>query len=837
MSKYQIDYQKDYSYIQTANLWHYFKSENIFIVLKAIWLLGIFSYILILLDYLKLVNFEALIYVFKFLGFLGVKSFIIYVFLRLYFRQEERLREISPDKNNFNVFAIADLEVARIFGKYDLNNCDLGKLFSDIVSSKRVIFALNEMGVTDSHLSIILTQISASNGQESLGLILDNSIESALAEGEKRLTTADIFYGFIKLLPDFDSFGATLELELNDIRNILFWANSVFNKAKYQKPLIEKLKTNVTGIGEDWAYGYTLYLDIYGMHINGPKFFDESYVVGRKHIISQIETVLSKPGNNNCLLIGEPGSGKKTIVNALAAKLFSYETTKELKHKRIIQLNTEALVAGVQNPQEIQQRLIMVLQDAAQAGNIILFIDNIHTLFQGGNGKVGAVDATEVLSPYLQSGEIRVIGATTQRNYESYLSPKSSFAGLFENIKIPPTTKDQTIKVLADLSLYFFSKYQVRLTYNALKEIYRIADQFIDDREFPRKAIDLMENVISCAKRDSLDVIDKQIVSRVCEGILSIPVATVAKEEKNSLLKLEEVMHQRVVSQDEAISAIVNALKRKRAQVNDSARPIGVFLFLGPTGVGKTEVAKTLAQSYFGDEKAIIRMDMNQYQEPSSIKDFLGQKQTGLDELEGGQLVKEIKQKPFSVILLDELEKAHKNILNIFLQIFDEGYTKDGMGNIVKFTNSIIITTSNAEANMIREGLAKNRDWQDLKEEVFESLQKKGIFTPEFLNRFDEVVMFKPLTQDNLRQIAKNIIAKMIKDFESKGYLIEINKDVLNILIEKGYQPEFGARPMRRAIQDILENFLADKIIKDEIKKGEKFVVNKQDLLYNIKNN
>lgn len=825
MNNFQIDYQKNQKYITAALLDRVLNKKIFLAALKGVWVFGILSYLVILFSFFGF-DISSYLILFKLFGFLGIISFVLYAFVTVYLRETEKNDGIVPGKNSYNIYSVSDFGAIEIINKIDFNNPNLDFLFSKIISKPRVKFILSQLKVDNETINIIVNDYKKNDPNKALEIIFESAIFNAIQEQESKLTSSDIFYGFIKLISDFNVFVAKLELEPDDVKNIVFWSNSLFNKVKYPPNLIERLKNSVSGLGEDWAYGYTIYLDMYSSRISGRL---DSSSVGRKNIISQIETTLSKQTNNNVLLVGDLGCGKKTLVYSLASKLLSGDTSKELKHNRIVNLNIQSLMAGAQNNQEIIERLILVMQDAAHAGNIILFIDNIHVLFQGG-AKVGSIDASEVLNPYLQSGSVRIIGTTNNKDYQSHLAPKTIVAGMFENIDIPPTDKDETIKILEDLSVYYVNKFGVNLTYNALKEIYKIADQYILDKVFPRKAIDLLENAMSCAKRDGVSSLDKDLISKTCQGILSIPVGSVSSGEKNSLLNLEESMHKRVVSQNDAILAVVNALKRKRAQVHDSSRPIGVFLFLGPTGVGKTEVAKTLAESYFGDEKNIIRMDMNQFQSSFSIKQFLGQKQPGLDELEGGQLVKEIKQNPFSVVLLDELEKAHKDILNIFLQIFDEGYTKDGMGDTVKFSNSIIIATSNAQANMIREGVSSGDDIDSLKEKVMENLQKEGIFTPEFLNRFDEVVMFKPLTEENLREISKNIIKSMVSDFEKKGYLIDIDDSVIDILIKKGYQPEFGARPLRRAIQDTLENYLADKIIKDEISKGEKFVVRKEDL-------
>ena len=471
-----------------------------------------------------------------------------------------------------------------------------------------------------------------------------------------------------------------------------------------------------------------------------------------------------------------------------------------------------SLLSGVNDPGEAESRLLGVLNDAVRAGNVILFIDDIHVLFASGGDKIGTIDASEVIAPYLQSSELRIIGITSNNNYQTYIAPRAQIAGNMEKIEVPATDENQTIRILEDLSLYFSSKYGIQITYNALKEVYKLSERFTLEKAFPARAVDMLENVCTAAKNSSFlsssrrrgsIVLDRHVTDKLAESTLNVPVQEAEGDEREKLLHLEEKLHSRVIGQNEAVKAVSQALQRARTQVTDTKRPIGTFLFLGPTGVGKTELTKALSWAYFGSEESMVRMDMNEFQDSASVGRFIGRKMPGSEQLEGGEFVKKVREKPFSVILLDELEKAHPDILNLFLQILDEGYCTDGMGNKISFQNSIIIATSNAGANLIREGVTAGKTSEGLKTELLNYLQSQGIYKPEFLNRFDGTIVFKPLTKEELLKIAGLIFQSSCESLKQKGYIIQIEQPALEKLVEWGYKPEFGARPMRRVFQEI----------------------------------
>ncbi len=764
----------------------------------------------------------------KMVLFLGSLALPILIFIKNYFREIDLAITIPENQNVYEIYEVSDLETIKILSRVNVQNPDFGLFMIKIIKSRRVAFITTEMGANEAFMKSITTGLALS--PMLISQILAHALENAITNKQDRLTTADVFYGMLKTSTNFSQALMSIELSEDDFSNIIFWANNFFGKILYPKNIIEKLKIKGSGVAENWSAGYTIFLDRYSFDITNPRYFGGFSVEGREQIIAQMENILSKESKNNCILTGETGTGKTSIVYGFAENVYWSKTLPELTHKRVVALDTVSLLSGSTESGEIAEKLIGVLNDAVRAGNVILFIDDIHTLFSGSETKVGTIEASEIIAPYLQSSSLRIIGVTTTANYQTYIAPHAQIAGNFEKVDVPPTDESQTIRILEDLSLFYGLKYGVRITFNGLKEVYRLAERFVTNKDFPARAVDVLSNVISAAKNAGEKTLDKGAVDKLSEAILNIPVQQASGEEKEKLLRLEEQLHSRVIGQEAAVTAVSDALRRARTQVADNKRPIGSFLFLGPTGVGKTELSKALAWAYFGSPDNMIRMDMSEFQQVGAIERFVGKKIPGSETLEGGDLVKKVREKPFSVVLLDEIEKAHPDILNLFLQVLDEGYLTDGMGAKVNFSNSIIIATSNAGANLIREGVAKGEDIETLKTNLLNQLQSEGIYRPEFLNRFDGTIIFKPLTKEELLKIAGLMFAKTTQDMKDKGYILEIEQPALEKLVEWGYQPEFGARPMRRVFQDKLESMLAKKILEESIKKGQSFTVKLTDL-------
>ncbi len=830
ISKEQINFSRDGRRIRAARLQYALGRPLIKLALKTVSIIGFVSilgiFAILITGYSVSIIVPAML---KVLFFAGTIAAPIYIFIKNYFYEVEAESSLGGAQDKFDIFKISDFEVVRLLSKVNADTPDIHGLFGKLLGAKRVGFILTEAGINEPFLQKIASGIEGQNPKETLFSSLVLAIENALAEKEQFITSADLFYGILKTNPNLESALLSLEMDETDLSNIVFWANNLFAKILYPKRMVEKMKMNQAGLAETWTSGYTVFLDRFSFDITNPRYFGGFSVEGRENILSQMENILSKDSKNNLILTGETGTGKTILVYGFAEKIYWGNSLPSLAHKRVVCLDSESLVASTSDPGEIAERLMGVLNEAAKAGNVILFIDNIHTLLAGGD-KVGSIDASEILAPYLEASPLTIIGVTTTASYETFIAPRQHIAGAFEKIEVPPTDLNQTIRILEDLSLYYSGKFGVRITYDALKEIYRLADRFVANKDFPARAVDVLSNVISAAKNTGEKTLDKGAVDKLSEAILNIPVQQASGEEKEKLLRLEEQLHSRVIGQEAAVRAVSDALRRARTQVADNKRPIGSFLFLGPTGVGKTELSKALAWAYFGSPDNMIRMDMSEFQQVGAIERFVGKKIPGSETLEGGDLVKRVREKPFSVVLLDEIEKAHPDILNLFLQVLDEGYLTDGMGAKVNFSNSIIIATSNAGANLIREGVAKGEDIETLKTNLLNQLQSEGIYRPEFLNRFDGTIIFKPLTKEELLKIAGLMFAKTTQDMKDKGYILEIEQPALEKLVEWGYQPEFGARPMRRVFQDKLESMLAKKILEESIKKGQPFIVKLSDL-------
>ncbi len=604
----------------------------------------------------------------------------------------------------------------------------------------------------------------------------------------------------------------------------------IYVRSQFRKKFWDVSTWSTTGgVGKYWAAGYTLSLDRFGMDLT--KIFQEGRgvsIVERGEIMDGIKTILTRSDKNNVILVGDPGVGRTSLVYGFARKVCYGTVPPALAHRRVIQLDVGRLLAGVQNEGELQERLLGVLDDAVAAGNIILFIDDIHTFLSG--CKVGAVDASEVIIPYLTKSGLRFIGATTYKDWHTCIESNPTLAASFDRIEVKEPTLDETIRILEDVAPHFEKKNGIIVTYQAIKEVVRLSDRYITTKAFPAKAIDLLDEVCVLSAEKRSKYLTPEIVAEVVTKKTNIPVGEAKGTEKEKLLNLEEFLHKRIVDQEEGVKAVSNAMRRVRAGLKDRKKPVGTFLFLGPTGVGKTELSKSLAEAYFGREEAMIRLDMSEYQEVSSIGRIIGG-DTDERAKAGGVLTQRIKENPFTVILLDEIEKAHPDVLNLFLQVLDEGRLTDSAGRSCDFTHSIIIATSNAGADIIRNKVREGIDLGRIKNELLDTLISKGIFRPEFLNRFDGIIIFKPLTPEHLIQIASLMMNKVKSNLAEKGISLEVAPEALKRLAELGYDPVLGARPMQRVIQDKVENVLAAKILSDEVKRGDKIVLKGEEIV------
>lgn len=617
-------------------------------------------------------------------------------------------------------------------------------------------------------------------------------------------------------------------------------------------------------------------------------------VIGRSKEIERVIQVLSRRTKNNPVLIGEPGVGKTAIAEGLAQQIIANEVPETLRGKRVMTLDMGTVVAGTKYRGEFEDRLKKVMDEIRQAGNVILFIDELHTLI-GAGGAEGAIDASNILKPSLARGELQCIGATTLDEYRKYIEKDAALERRFQPIKVEEPTIEESILILKGLRDRYEAHHRVTITDEAIEESVKLSDRYISDRFLPDKAIDLIDEAASKVRlksytvppnlkeleqkleetrkekdasvqsqefekaaslrdseqrlREELESLKKEWkekqgqentevttedIAQVVASWTGIPVSKLAQEETERLLKMEEILHKRVIGQEEAVKAISKAIRRARAGLKDPKRPIGSFIFLGPTGVGKTELARAVAETLFGDEDAVIRIDMSEYMEKHATSRLVGSPPGYVGHDDGGQLTEKVRRKPYSVILLDEIEKAHPEVFNILLQVLEDGRLTDSKGRTVDFRNTAIIMTSNVGASELKRNKylgfttqSDGQEYKDMKEKVMAELKKS--FRPEFLNRIDEIIVFHSLEKVHIQEIVTlmaNTLKKRLLDHEIEFELTDAAKFKI---ADEGFDPEYGARPLRRALQKHVEDRLSEELLKGTIQKGQKVTLDVKD--------
>ncbi len=617
-------------------------------------------------------------------------------------------------------------------------------------------------------------------------------------------------------------------------------------------------------------------------------------VIGRSKEIQRVLQILSRRTKNNPVLLGEAGVGKTAIVEGLAQDIVSGNVPEILLSKRIVVLDLAMMVAGTKYRGQFEERIKAVMNEVRRAKNIILFIDELHTLV-GAGGAEGSIDASNVLKPALARGEVQCVGATTLDEYRKYVEKDTALERRFQSIIVNPPSAQEAVAILHGLRDRYEAHHRVRITDEAIEEAVKLSERYISGRFLPDKAIDVIDEAGSRVRlssmtrppdlkdkekeietldrekkeavnsqdferaarlRDQADGLKKEIkeikeawkertsqtrgvvgieaVTEVVSSITGIPLARLESKEQERLLKIEEELHKRVISQDDAISAIARAVRRSRAGLKDPRRPMGTFLFLGPTGVGKTLLARALAEFMFGEEDALIQIDMSEYMEKHAVSRLVGAPPGYVGYEEGGQLTEKVRRRPYSVLLLDELEKAHHDIFNILLQIMEEGKITDSYGRKVDFRNTILIMTSNVGADLIKKqgtlGFTKqteDSDYDRLKKRLGDAVERE--FRPEFINRLDEFIVFNYLNREDMNQIIDIEISGLKKRLAEQYIDLELADDARNFLIDKGYNPDFGARPLRRTISRELEDPIAEEILRGAFKGGTKLIITMKD--------
>ncbi|MDP2934527.1 MAG: ATP-dependent Clp protease ATP-binding subunit [bacterium] len=655
---------------------------------------------------------------------------------------------------------------------------------------------------------------------ESVLAVFEEAAYFAINGFHRDIEIRDFLVAASELNSRFKEMLSVNEMEFKDVDHVTAWEDFTENEIKIRKQFwrLENLMKQ-RGVGKQWAAGYTVNVDKYSTEITEVirRRNLSIHLIGHDKEIYAIERILSRSGENNVLLVGQPGSGRSTIAYAFAKKVVEGRSFANLNDKRILELDMQAVFSGLDTPGDILERLKIIFSEAVNSGNVILVIDEIHN-YLGSEKGPAAINITPIILPYLSSSNFQVIGITNYEAYYKYIETNSSVKSLFVKVEVNEPTVQQTIFILEDMLPGLERRYDVSVSYRILRDIVKLTERYIQNAPFPGKAIDILTEVLSYTSSRGEKIVLPEYVNRIVSERVEVPVGAIQEEERKKLLALEERIHQRVINQEEAVKLISEAMRRARAGIKGGKRPIGSFLFLGPTGVGKTETSKALAAAYFGSEERMIRFDMTEYQDASSVNRMIGFAEKG----EPGLFTKAIIENPFSLVLLDEIEKTHSNILNLFLQVFDEGWLTDAFGKKVSFTNAIIIGTSNAGGELIRQKVKAGKSLDSFKEELIDYLLKQGIFKPEFLNRFDAVVVFKPLTHEHLVKIAILMINDLSKRLlEGAGIRLVVNPNLVDKIVELGYQPEFGARPMRRVIQDEIESRVAKKILQENLKRGD----------------
>ena len=625
-------------------------------------------------------------------------------------------------------------------------------------------------------------------------------------------------------------------------------------------------------------------------------------VIGRKNEIDRVIQILSRRTKNNPCLIGEPGVGKTAVVEGLAEKIVTEDVPEMLKNKRVVSVDISGMVAGAKYRGDFEERIKKCLAEVKKAGDVILFIDEIHTIVGAGSAE-GAVDAANILKPLLARGEVQVVGATTLNEYRKYIEKDSALERRFSPVIVGEPTEEETIKILEGLQDKYEAHHNVKITEGAIKSAVELSIRYINDRFLPDKAIDLIDEAASRVKMrrytmpENLKEIEEKIatldrekedairvqdfekaatlrdkeneqkeklekekkkwqnknsknvlnlteedIAEVIGSLTGIPVNKITQKKKKKLKHLEETLHKRVIGQNEAVEAVSKAIRRGRVGLKDPNRPIGSFLFLGPTGVGKTELSKALAEALFGNEDAMIRVDMSEFMEPHSVAKLIGSPPGYVGYDDGGQLTEKIRRKPYSVILFDEIEKAHPDVMNMLLQILDDGRLTDAQGRTVNFKNTVIIMTSNVGARMITDknvlGFSKVQDNKEGQEKEYENIKKdvmaelKKQFRPEFINRIDDIIVFHKLIDEDIKQIIEIMLRQVQNRLKEQEYNVEIDNSVKELVAKKGIDTNYGARPLKRAIQSNVEDKIAEAILDGKIvpKKQVKIVAENDEI-------
>ena len=684
-----------------------------------------------------------------------------------------------------------------------------------VMATQSGLFYAVRFGITPNFLQDV-----ASDDQGETATVLSAANELRESMNGQELTAGMLIIAILKQFPDIEGVIAHNHLELHDIENGIRWQRHLNELVKHHT-----LPRRTGGIARDWSFGYIPLLARFGQNIskqisNGGLLSVD--LDAHKEALDHLIETFSTDGRQNAVLVGPTGVGKTTIVHAFAERLLdaSSNLPQSLKFRQVIMLDAASLISAAPGRGQLEDLIMQVFGEAYAAKNIILCLDDAQLFFEDG---IGSVDMSNVLLPILEAGRLRVILTMDEQRYLQISQRNANLINALNRISIGAANKDETIAVMQDQLIVTEFKRKVTYTYQSLEEAYRLSERYVHDLAMPGRALKLLESAASYAENG---LVTMNSVQQAIEKTQNIKVGVASGEdEREKLLNLEGLIHERMINQTRAVSVVSDALRRARAGVRNQNRPIGTFLFLGPTGVGKTELAKALADVYFGGEARMIRLDMNEYVRNDDVMRLIAD---GADD--PTSLTAQAMKQPFSVVLLDEIEKAHPNVLTTLLQLLDEGILRDVKNREVSFRDAIIIATSNAGADRIREYIERGYQLEQFEKQFIDELINTNQFRPEFLNRFDEIVTFRPLEKPELLQVVDLMIASVNKTLALQKVSVTVSDDAKAVLVDKGYDPRLGARPMRRVVQRAVENTVATQMLSGSVQPGSKIEISKDQV-------
>lgn len=681
-------------------------------------------------------------------------------------------------------------------------------VWSALCDHWQAIFFMNHLLLTQ---ELIAQQLDTDETKLQQALVIAGQL--ADYHQVKTIEPGFLIAGLLYTAPGIHQLLTQLKSQPQDIEAVANWLGRNLDDALFTKK-------QFGGIGRDWAFGFTPLLDRFGHNVslsiaNHGAHFDW---LSTSDGVKAIETAFDNRASA-VALIGPDGIGKTTSVYALAQRLIEGKTSQRLAYHQIISLNATDITSRAHGPGDLEQIMISLTNEASHAGHIILFLDDAQLFF---GGAPGSFDGSQILLSIVQARAVPMILALSSSDFQRLKGHNPALANLLTPVVLQELPAAGVMRVLEDTSVGLEYRHKVIIAYEALREAYQLSGRYEQDEAYPGKAIKLLEQAINHSDHS---VVTRQSVQRAIEQTRGVKVGTAAPAEADQLLNLEDTIHQRMINQTQAVKVVASALRRARAGVTNPRRPIGSFLFLGPTGVGKTELAKAVAATYFGSERSMIRLDMSEYQQPDDVQRLLA---TG--SAENSSLLLSIRQQPFTVVLLDEIEKAHPNILNLLLQLLDEGQLTDASGRVASFKDSIIIATSNAGAQTIRERIAQGQSLESFAHELTDELIRSGQFKPELINRFDDMVLFRPLQPDELAQVVRLMLAEVNQTLAQQNIVVELTDAAIAKIVEQGNDPQLGARPMRRMLQRAVEDVVAQKILRGEAQAGDRVTLDINDL-------